>query len=870
MVIWFLSVALLASMLSIFVPAAQATSMTWTNPGAEKIGWRYSEDSYVEDSDIDFHPTSIAFGNGIFVAVSDSYQNNTAIETSADGNTWIPRVADTTVQWNTIAFGGGVFIALGINQNWDASVGMKSTDGINWTPITLASTDVNWKSLTYGGGRFVAVGEPNAGSPSSLTMYSSNGITWSMGAGDNGQYWNAVTYGDGKFVAVGRNGSGLQDEDVITSSDGGQNWTTSGSDHEIEWAGITFGNHTFLAVSQGTIMTSTDGSTWVETNNNTANYVYDAWYRVIYAANKFILIGDDGQNSGRIAVSSDAVNWEYQQVQLARSWSAAAFGNNRLVITNRGSGAKLISNLQYSIPTYDLRVSALDNRTGLPRTTFCDQCGFRIRVDLVRTDGAILDLNSASSITATVTGGSVTISGGNTQALDSGGGANFDVTGNGTGVGNDVLFHFQSTTISAAQDDLTLRIIAADLPPTISTTPGQGGVLLTITPAVNAQPDTWEIAISRDQSNSDQTVCEIDVSTPISFLPLGRESYTVQSYSYNGVTFYYQYPTEYYYDSTSDAWYLSISREAVDIPNRIFLPGLQDGCSYDLSVIDQKEGFSTSPVQTTFLYSTPTVLAPNFVLTSTSETVTAGSAITGYQVISTGGAISSFSITPTPNNGTLTFNTATGLLLGVPSANQSSLSYFITGHNQTSPDLTRRFTLTVSGGSQSQNGSNNSSGVSALQARINREALIAASRARVIKNIQEKKVITVSDLAASELPVSSERILARANIELQSLQAKNPTGAISIESVTAVLRQETVVEQLSNPVGQAPLRTFDLVSTGLMEGKNPNKTLIFIWLKKLPTSNVDSFEKIKNAISTLERDIQARKEKLAKLRKLAS
>lgn len=86
--------------------------------------------------------------------------------------------------------------------------------------------------------------------------------------------------------------------------------------------------------------------------------------------------------------------------------------------------------------------------------------------------------------------------------------------------------------------------------------------------------------------------------------------------------------------------------------------------------------------------------APAFTLSSIAETKTVNNAITGYTISSTGGAIASFGISPAAPAGT-TFNTATGLLTGTPTATQSPTAYTITATNA-SGTATQGFTLTVS------------------------------------------------------------------------------------------------------------------------------------------------------------------------------
>ncbi len=91
--------------------------------------------------------------------------------------------------------------------------------------------------------------------------------------------------------------------------------------------------------------------------------------------------------------------------------------------------------------------------------------------------------------------------------------------------------------------------------------------------------------------------------------------------------------------------------------------------------------------------SVATLAAPAFTLSSTSETATVGNAINGYTVLSTGGLISSYSISPAASSG-LRFDTSTGLLTGTPTAAASAVNYTITGTNATSSS-SANFAITV-------------------------------------------------------------------------------------------------------------------------------------------------------------------------------
>jgi hypothetical protein len=88
-----------------------------------------------------------------------------------------------------------------------------------------------------------------------------------------------------------------------------------------------------------------------------------------------------------------------------------------------------------------------------------------------------------------------------------------------------------------------------------------------------------------------------------------------------------------------------------------------------------------------------TSTTPEFTLSSSTETVNTATAIVGYTITSTGGAIDSYSITPTVSNG-LSFSTTTGLISGIPTAVAPAVTYTITATN-TAGSSTATYSLTV-------------------------------------------------------------------------------------------------------------------------------------------------------------------------------
>lgn len=104
----------------------------------------------------------VAFGNGVFVAVGEDGSGNVKILTSPDGETWTERDPGFSGSLNGIAYDNtdGVFAAVG-NDGSSVRILTSTDNGENWnikdTNITGAKTGV-LQRIAYGNGVFVAVG----------------------------------------------------------------------------------------------------------------------------------------------------------------------------------------------------------------------------------------------------------------------------------------------------------------------------------------------------------------------------------------------------------------------------------------------------------------------------------------------------------------------------------------------------------------------------------------------------------------------------------------------------------------------------------------------------------------------------------------
>jgi len=112
-------------------------------------------------------------------------------------------------------------------------------------------------------------------------------------------------YGNSTFVAVGESGT------ILTSSDG-TTWTSRTSGTTNHLYGVTYANSTFVTVGDNaTILTSSDGTTWTNTSTNkrTLRYFSKAetnnLYGVTYGDGLFVVVGGDAT----IFTSSDGTTW---------------------------------------------------------------------------------------------------------------------------------------------------------------------------------------------------------------------------------------------------------------------------------------------------------------------------------------------------------------------------------------------------------------------------------------------------------------------------------------------------------------------------------------------------------------------------------
>ena len=226
---------------------------------------------------------SVAFGNGLYVAVGTTG----TILTSYDSISWTPIYGGVTTNLNHICYGNGKFVAVGASGTI-----IYSTDGFVWNKATL-SVFLTFTSVVYAGGsilNFVAT------TTTGNVVISSNGSTWgnAISTGQTNSL-NSIDYFDGLLVAVGDNAT------LIYSTDA-NNWSSSlvslppiGSASNIHTAtsGYNFnvvkyvGEQWIVAGDYSTVIISVDGLNWI--------YGYTDTFRASATnGTKSVFVGDGG------------------------------------------------------------------------------------------------------------------------------------------------------------------------------------------------------------------------------------------------------------------------------------------------------------------------------------------------------------------------------------------------------------------------------------------------------------------------------------------------------------------------------------------------------------------------------------------------
>ncbi len=153
-----------------------------------------------------FATQKVIFYNGLFIAVGFDPNNGYETMHSEDGQNWTAAGYGWNMPFFGIAAGNGVIVALTDHDAQDDQRIIRSTDGgLTWNGVFGGGTTL-FKSVAFGAGLFVAVGLGNV-------YVSKDGNFWSVIVSPNNE-WRNITFGNGIFLAITPEGT---DNKAMTS-----------------------------------------------------------------------------------------------------------------------------------------------------------------------------------------------------------------------------------------------------------------------------------------------------------------------------------------------------------------------------------------------------------------------------------------------------------------------------------------------------------------------------------------------------------------------------------------------------------------------------------------------------------------------------
>ena len=300
--------------------------------------------------------SSVAYGNGIFVAIADDSLDIAA--TSKDGVTWTQIGSLPLYNWRYVTYGNGIFLAFSTGSS---NIAATSKDGITWTQRTLP-VNANWSSVAYGNGIFLAVST----GPSSIGAISTDGITWTQTVIITSYNWTSISYGNGIFVAVNSSAS------FVGTTHDGLNWTLMAVPTNAIC--ITYGNGTFVSVRANSAIAINSVEKFANTYGlNQPSPVAGSANQIIYKNSSNVAAGSnnlifDGTNTG-IGTTSPRDKLEVNGGIIASSISGGAADNGimngRLTLVSGSPTTDGLSSTLYYTPYNGNRISLYDTANGV-------------------------------------------------------------------------------------------------------------------------------------------------------------------------------------------------------------------------------------------------------------------------------------------------------------------------------------------------------------------------------------------------------------------------------------------------------------------------------------------------------------------------
>jgi hypothetical protein len=301
--------------------------------------------------------TGVAFGNGIFVAVSQDGTNR--LMTSHDGVTWTARsgLPSSVAFSQSVIFGNGKFLTFGGNSAYI------SDDGISWTAIAIAGVQFA-VSYAAGGGSFAGIFRLSSGQVSIMSSMN-GGMTWTAAAGttfsDTGTR-GLMFFANGKFFTIGSTSqSNATGDSRNFSSADGVSWASSPMTEPYgarSIKSVVYANGAYYAVSANTSFRSQDAVTWEQIGSLSASNPSS----LLHAEGLFICGNHQSGTStqARIHTSPDGIGWTARNEAPRSSVRGLAYGNGTVVAVGSPNGGTSLLRVMSSRALPELSLQATE------------------------------------------------------------------------------------------------------------------------------------------------------------------------------------------------------------------------------------------------------------------------------------------------------------------------------------------------------------------------------------------------------------------------------------------------------------------------------------------------------------------------------
>ena len=218
--------------------------------------------------------SNVIYGNGVWLAIASG---STSYAYSTNGTSWTAGTLPLNPpEYSPIAFGNGKFVLTG-SSSYSATKNIYySTDGVNWTNVTIGGPEENAGNRTvhgvaFGNGRFVTgwgstVATTDIKNPS--TFVSFDGVNWVPGS--KCPYSATVGSGIYQFFPI-FDGTGFN---IVSRSNGSYGWRTIDGFNRIPVTGNSSGWATFGVGSRGNYIDSAGPSRLNATKTNSTFSIY--------------------------------------------------------------------------------------------------------------------------------------------------------------------------------------------------------------------------------------------------------------------------------------------------------------------------------------------------------------------------------------------------------------------------------------------------------------------------------------------------------------------------------------------------------------------------------------------------------------------